>query len=383
MGGPAKPRSIAIAEPVIGEAEMAAVLEPLRSGWLTQGPKVAEFEGAFAAMHGVADAIAVTSCTTGLHLALAALEIGPGDEVIVPAFTWVATAAAVRYVGADPVLCDVDPSTYNIDPEDLAKRITPRTRAVIPVHLFGLCADMDALRAVLPDDVLVIEDAACAAGATYRGRHAGGLGDVGVFSFHPRKSITTGEGGMVTTDDGDLAARCRVLRNHGATISEEDRHRGPAPWRLPDFELLGFNFRMTDIQAAIGIVQLSRLQGLIEERDRAAGVYREGLAGLPWLRTPVVPEGSGHGWQAFVTVVGEGAPMPRDEIMAALQELGISTRPGTHAISELAYWRNLLELETGALEVSSMLERQTMALPLHNRMSADDYVYIIDALHSL
>lgn len=199
-------RTIAIASPSIGPEEWNAVREPLESGWLTQGPKVAEFEHAFAEMHEVDHALATTSCTTALHLGLAAMGIGPGDEVIVPSFTWVATANVVLYCGATPVLADVRPDTFNLDPEAMARAVTDRTRAVIAVHLFGLCADMDAIRASLPDSVDIIEDAACAAGAAYKERPAGGLGQAGAFSFHPRKAITTGEGGMLTTRDGDLSA---------------------------------------------------------------------------------------------------------------------------------------------------------------------------------
>lgn len=214
-------RNIAIALPSTGEEEWLALREPIESGWLTQGPKVAEFERRFAELHDVKHAIAVTSCTTGLHLALNALGVGPGDEVIVPAFTWVATANVVVLCGATPVFVDIDRTTFNIDIAQVADKLTPRTKAVIAVHLFGLCADIDALRHLLPPDVRIVEDAACASGATYKGRAAGGLGDVAAFSFHPRKSVTTGEGGMLTTNDDAIAARASQARNHGATISEE------------------------------------------------------------------------------------------------------------------------------------------------------------------
>ena len=222
-------RQIQISLPSTGDEEWQATREPLTTGWLTQGPKVAAFEKAFAQRHQVKHAIAVTSATTGLHLALAALDIGPGDEVIVPAFTWVATANVVVYCGATPVFVDVDRITFNIELKDLARRVTPRTKAIIPVHLFGLCADIDAVRSDIRLDIKIVEDAACAAGAALRGRPAGSLGDLGVFSFHPRKSITTGEGGMVTTNNDKLAERVKMLRNHGASVSEEERHRGPRP----------------------------------------------------------------------------------------------------------------------------------------------------------
>src|SRR5215469_5701851 len=279
-------RTIQIAQPCTGEEEWLALREPLETGWLTQGPQVAAFERAFARQHGVKYAVAVTSATTGLHLALASLGIGPGDEVIVPALTWVATANVVLYCGATPVFADVDRCSFNIVAADVAKRLTPRTRAVITVHLFGLCADIDAIAAVLPPEVAIIEDAACAAGAAYKGRAAGGLGDVGVFSFHPRKSITTGEGGMVTTNRADIADRASMLRNHGASVSEEERHHGPHPYILPDFNFLGFNYRMTDLQGAVGLAQLKKLDRFIQERSLSAAWYRDNLSEVPWLRLP-------------------------------------------------------------------------------------------------
>ena len=376
-------RNIPIAVPSTGDDEWHALREPLRSGWLTQGPNVKAFEQAFAARHQVPHALATTSCTTALHLALSALGVGPGDEVIVPAFTWVATANVVLYCGATPVFVDVSPETYNIDPLAAEAAVTPRTRAVIPVHLFGLCADMGEIRAAVPDGVAMVEDAACAAGASYLGTPAGALGDAGCFSFHPRKSITTGEGGMLTTRDSELAQRADTLRNHGASISEEVRHLGNAPYLLPAFEELGFNYRMTDLQGAVGVVQLSKLDRFGAERDRWARWYTENLADLEWLSMPVVPDGCGHAWQSFVTTVGERAPRPRNDVMQALHERGISTRPGTHAVTELAFYRKTFGLAPGQFKVAAALQDQTMALPLHNRMSEDDYAYVVEVLHDL
>lgn len=375
---------IQISLPSTGEDEWQAVREPLMSGWLTQGPKVAAFEKAFAERHAVPHALATTSCTTALHLILAALGIGPGDEVIVPAFTWVATANVVVYCGATPVFVDVDRATNNIDPADLARRITPRTKAVIVVHLFGLCADMDAVRAVVPPHVAIVEDAACAAGASYKGVPAGGLGTAAAFSFHPRKSITTGEGGMVTTNDAALAETANMLRNHGAAISEEQRHRGPRPYLLPAFNLLGFNYRMTDLQGAVGLVQLGKLDAYIEERARWADYYRSGLAGLDWLRMPVVPNTGTHAWQAFVTYVDPAsAPRPRNEIMEFLQSRGIATRPGTHAVHMLGYYADRFAIAPDDFPGARDCDANTMAIPLHNRMSRQDYDRVIDALSEI
>lgn len=377
-------RNIAIALPSTGEEEWLALRESIETGWLSQGPKVKAFEDAFAARHKVAHALATTSCTTALHLALAAAGVGPGDEVIVPAFTWVATANVVVYCGATPVFVDVDPHTYNMDMAKTRAALTARTKAVIPVHLFGLCADMNALRDFLPEGVVVIEDAACAAGATLDGRPAGGLGTMACFSFHPRKSITTGEGGMLTTDDDGLAEAANRLRNHGASVSEEIRHHGPKPYLLPDFDVLGFNYRMTDLQGALGLVQLGKLDGFIAERETWAQWYCESLADIAWLRMPTIPPGYTHAWQAFVTVVDEDtAPMPRNDIMEKLQEAGISTRPGTHAVTELGYYKDRMGLQSGQFAVASRLERQTLALPLHNRMNAEDYAYVSETLHGI
>mgnify|MGYP000016847631 CR=1 FL=1 len=372
---------IQISTPSLGDEEWEAIREPLISGWLTQGPKVAAFERAFASYHHVSHALATTSCTTALHLMLAAAGIGPGDEVIVPSFTWVSTANSVLYTGATPVLCDVDPMTYNIDPDDAAARVTDRTRAVIAVHLFGLCADVPRLQAALPERIDVFEDAACAAGARLGEAWAGSLGRAAAFSFHPRKSMTTGEGGMLTTTDSGLAEVAGKLRNHGAEISEEQRHAGSQPYLLPDFNLLGFNYRMTDLQGAVGLVQLGKLDRFIAERQEWTAYYREGLGDIPWLVMPPQPESGRHAWQAFVTRVDP--EVDRNGIMASLFEQGISTRPGTHAIHTLGYYSDHLGLSADELPASRDCQSQTMALPLHNNMTEADYAKVVSALRSI
>lgn len=384
QGNAIAPRNVAIALPSLGDAEWEATKGCFDSGWLTQGPKVAEFEKAFAQMHGVSHALAVTSCTTGLHLMLAALDIGPGDEVIVPAFTWVATANVVRALGATVVFCDVDPVTYNLDAKQLKTKVTDNTKAVIAVHLFGLCADMDVIRAELPAHVHLLEDAACAAGAQYKGQMAGSLGLAGAFSFHPRKSITTGEGGMVTTNNPELAEKMTQMRNHGASISEEQRHHGPRPYLLPEFNLLGFNYRMTDLQGAVGLAQLPKLQGFIAERHQWTQFYQRELANIPWLRCPQTPAGYAHGWQSFVCWVDpELAPRPRNTLMDELQQLGISTRPGTHAVHMLGYYQELMGVQPEDFPHARDCDQNTLAIPLHNRMSAEDYHYVVQCLQGL
>ena len=378
-----KKRQVLISQPVTGQEELEAVKQPLLSGWLTSGPKVKEFEQSFAKRHGVKHAIACTSATTALHLALAALKIGPGDEVIVPAFTWVATANVVLYQGAKVVFVDIDTNTFNIEPDDIARKLTPRTKAIIPVHLFGLCADIDSIKEIC-HDIPIIEDAACAAGAEYKGTPAGSLGDLGCFSFHPRKSITTGEGGMVTTNDDDLAELIGKLRNHGAEISEEQRHHGPKPYILPNFNMMGFNYRMTDLQGAVGCAQLEKLDSFIDERKKWADVYRDQLCELKWLRLPNEPLGYRHGWQSFVTMVDESvAPASRNEIMEQLQKNGISTRPGTHAVHMLNFYKENLSLSEEDYPNARQANDYSMAIPLHNKMSEEDYLYVIEALKAL
>ena len=379
-----KPAPIHIALPSLDEADWQALRDPILSGWVTQGPKVAAFEKCFAAHHGVAHGLAVTSCTTGLHLALLAVGVGPGDEVIVPSFTWVASANAVLYCGATPVLADVSTETFNLDPASVREKLTAKTRAVVAVHLFGLCVDVPGLRRILPRGVAIVEDAACAAGAKLGDAFAGGLGEVGVFSFHPRKSITTGEGGMVTTNDVGIAALVDTLRNHGASISEEQRHHGPRPYILPEFSVLGFNYRMTDIQGALGLSQLAKLEPLLAERARWAAYYRSELAGIGWLRLPQEPASGRHGWQSYVTFVDPAtAPMPRNDIMQRLQEQGIATRPGTHAVHMLAYYRERFGCAPDDLPGARACNDSTMAIPLHNRMSAQDYARVVRALRDL
>ncbi len=367
----------------MGEEEWQACRESIVSGWIMQGPKVAAFEKAFAKRHNASHALATTSGTTGLHLILAAMGIGPGDEVIVPSFTWVATANVVEYCGATPVLADVDRRTFDLDPAKLAEKITHRTRAIIAVHLFGLCADIDAIRQVA-GDLPIIEDAACAAGSVYKGNSAGTLGVAAAFSFHPRKSITTGEGGMVTTNDDALAERMNMLRNHGASISDEQRRLGPRPYLLPEFNMLGYNYRMNDLQGSVGLVQLGKLDSFIAERQKWADFYQRELAGIKWLLTPEVPEGLRHVWQSYVCYVDPAvAPSPRNDIMERLQEKGVSTRPGTHAVHMLGHYRDRFGYQPDDLPVARDCDHNSMAIPLYNGMTEDDYAWVVEAIRSI
>ena len=376
-------RIIPISLPVTGNEEWQALKEPLETGWLTAGPKVRKFEAAFAERHHVKYAVAVTSATTALHLALIALDIKAGDEVIVPAFTWVSTANVVLYQGAKVVFCDIDPNTFNLDPKKLKDKITSKTKAIMVVHLFGLCAPMDEITAVA-GDIPLIEDGACAAGSAYKGVPAGGLGLMGCFSFHPRKSITTGEGGMITTNDNTLGEKLQILRNHGASISEEQRHHGAKPYILPDFNVLGYNYRMTDLQGAIGVVQLRKLDQFIDERAQWATYYKKELASISWLSLPNFSDDYKHGWQSFVLLIDEEkAPCSRNEIMERLQEAGISTRPGTHAVHMLGYYADLYSISPNDFPGAQIANDKSISIPLHNRMVKEDFEYIVHAIKNI
>jgi len=376
-------RIIPISLPVTGNDEWQALKEPLETGWLTAGPKVRAFEDAFARRHQVKHAIAVTSATTALHLALIALDIKAGDEVIVPAFTWVSTANVVLYQGAEVVFCDIDPNTFNLDPKKLKDKITPKTKAIMVVHLFGLCAPMDEIKTIA-GDIPLIEDGACAAGSAYKGVPAGGLGLMGCFSFHPRKSITTGEGGMITTNDDTLGEKLQILRNHGASISEEERHHGAKPYILPDFNVLGYNYRMTDLQGAIGVVQLKKLDQFIDERAQWADYYKRELASISWLSLPSFSEDYKHGWQSFVLIIDqEKAPCSRNEIMERLQEKGISTRPGTHAVHMLGFYRVKYTIQPQDYPGAQIANDESISIPLHNKMVKEDFEYIVNVIKNI
>lgn len=376
-------RNIPISLPSMGQEEWEATKEPIFSGWITQGPKVAEFEKLFAVRHNVKHAIAVSNCTTALHLALVALDIKAGDEVIVPAFTWISTANAIMYCGATPVFIDIDIKTFNIDVDQLKSKITAKTKAVIPVHLFGLCANVDEIKKVAPS-LKIVEDGACAAGAGINGRPAGSLGDIGCFSFHPRKSVTTGEGGMLTTNDDKLAERLNMLRNHGASISEEQRHKGPKPYILPEFDMVGYNYRMTDIQGAVGVVQLKKLDKFIDERQKWADYFTQELSSIGWIRTPFIPQGYKHGWQSYVLFIDETkSPMKRNDLMELLQQKGISTRPGTHAVHMLGFYAKTFNLKASDFPGAYAANEFSMSIPLHNKMVKEDFEYIVNTFKNI
>jgi perosamine synthetase len=351
---------IRLAWPDLGAEELAAVAEVLESGQLTMGPKVGEFEVELAGACEVEHAVVVSSGTAALHLSVLALGIGPGDEVIVPAYTFPATANVVALAGASPVLVDVDPETMNVTAESVAAAVTDRTRAVLVVHLFGRPAPWEELAEVVPEGVALLEDAAGALGARRRGRACGGLGRLGCLSFHPRKIVTTGEGGAVTTNDVEIADAIRRFRHHGI------EPRG-------DFEIraAGLNYRLPDILCALGTTQLRRLQQLLEERERLAADYAERLEGVVGL--PSADEGDRHGWQAFVVRIER-----RDEALQALGEAGIQGQIGTYALHRLAAYA-----DQGSFPGADAAYERALALPFHNRLSDSDLDRVAGVLTDL
>ncbi len=354
---------IHIAKPLIGDEEKQAVLEVLDSGMLAQGSKVKAFEEGFAEMCGVRHAVATSSGTTALHVALLANGIGPGDEVITTPFTFIASANSILYVGARPVFVDIDPATFNIDPAQIEAALTPRTKALMPVHLFGLACDMEPLVALAQaHDLLIIEDACQAHGAEYQGQRTGSFG-TGCFSLYPTKNITSAEGGMITTDDEEIAAQCRVIRQHGMR-------------RRYYHDEMGFNFRMTDVHAAIGLAQLQKLERFNQARIANARFFNQHLTGVV---TPVVPEGRRHVFHQYTIRVPDGR---RDEVLEALKERGIGT--GVYYPVPVHEQRVYVEQGYGgAFPEAERAAEEVLSLPVHPALSDADRETIVAAVNDL
>lgn len=389
---------IPITKPYLDDEEAEAVSRVLKSGWLVQGPKVAEFESMVCRYTGARFARATTSCTAALHLALVAMGIGPGDEVLVPSFTFIATANAIEYTGARPVFVDIDLKTFNIAPEEVEKYLNraksqgSKVRAIVPVHLFGLCADMAAIMKLAEQySLYVIEDAAGALGSLHKSKHAGTFGNIGCFSFHPRKSITTGEGGMLITDNPEIASKVQSLRDHGASISNLDRHEKGGSL-LPAFDVLGYNYRMTDIQGAVGIEQMKKLSWIISKRIEKAKRYNEELKGIDWLQTPFVPLNYTHSYQSYVILLNDrkSTGVSFDTIQelsrlwykvtSKLQDKGIATRQGTHAIHTLNYYKRKYNIKDVDYLSSLAADRLSIALPLYPQMTDREQSYVIEQI---
>ncbi len=355
--------------PSLGDEELAAVAEVLASGMLTQGAKARALEDAVREVTGTSHAAAVSSATTGLHLALVALGVGAGDEVVMPAFSFPATANVVVQQDATPVFVDIEPDTFNLDPGLLEAAITSRTAAIMPVHAFGLCADMDPIVEVAErHGVPVLEDAACALGGSYRGRAVGSLGTAGVFSFHPRKIVTTAEGGMVTTDSEELAARIDVLRTHGGVRRE----------LYLEFVDAGFNYRLSDVHAAIGVAQMRKLSGILEDRRRLAAGLTERLRELGGVRPPSAPDGIEHTYQSYVVTLDDD--IDRDQVIRQMRDLGVETTLGTYGMHLQPYYVSRLGEQADRLPHATRAHRQALTLPLYPGLTPADLDLIVESL---
>ena len=392
--------NISITKPVFDESDKEAVLKPLETGWVVQGPYVAEFERLFAEYTGTRFAKATTNCTTALHLALDALGITSKDKVIVPSFTYIASANAVEYTGAEVVFCDIDLKTFNVDIDKiediLDKDRQGSIKAIMPVDLFGLCADMPKIMELAQKHNLrVVEDAACGFAACIGDQHAGTWGDAGCYSFHPRKVITTGEGGMLITNDQDLADRVSSLRDHGAGKSDLERHREQGGSLLPEFNIKGYNYRMNDFQGALGVSQMKKADDIVERRRKIARRYDAALEKTEGLIIPFVPDGYTHGYQSYVCLFTGGQDLAdlsiekidrinvmRNRFMNSLEAKGIATRQGTHAVHTLGYYRKKYNLKDEDYLSSYAADRLSVTLPLYAEMTDTEFEYVIENIEA-
>lgn len=369
---------IAFSRPYLGETEVQAAAAVLRSGWIVGGAQLAALECRFSELCGAAEAVGVSSWTTGAFLVLHALGVGPGDEVIVPSLTFIASVNVIRHARATPVFADVHPATYNIDPDDVAHKITDRTRAILPVDQLGLPCDVDRINEIAARrGIRVIDDAACAFGSRNRNRPVGSLADVTIFSLHARKVVTTGEGGMIVTNDRAFAARLRRLRHQGMSLSDFARHNA-SPTVFEDYPEVGYNFRITDIQAAIGLAQLDRLDDILARRRAVAEYYQRALAGHPVFIPPLVPAGLAPNWQSYQIALRSDAPVTRNALMDRLHTMGIPTRRGVMASHlEPPY------LKTGStLPNTERLAATTLQLPIHPALTRSQQDRVVAALEA-
>ena len=379
---PTVSRAIPVSRPAFGEAEETAVINVLRSGWVTQGPRVAEFEANFSEYVGAPYAVAVSSCTTGLHLSMLAAGVRPGDEVLCPSLSFIATANAIVHAKAVPVFVDIDLVTFNLDPARVEAAITPRTRAILVVHQIGLPAAMQEINDIAArHNIRVIEDAACAVGTEYNGKRIGSPESLmACFSFHPRKILTSGEGGMITTADESIAARLRGLRQHAMTVSDVARHSARKVI-IESYNEVGYNYRMTDLQAAVGLVQLARLDDMLLRRRELARRYSERLSAVPWLVLPFEPAGTRHNFQSYMVRLTPDAPLSRDELMQRLLDRGIATRRGIMAIHREAPYRG--GSWDSSLAVTNLVTDTAILLPLFQDMTEEEQDYVLDSIEDV
>jgi dTDP-4-amino-4,6-dideoxygalactose transaminase len=372
--------------PEIGEEEIEAVVECLRSGWVTTGPKTKQFEKEFAEYIGDgAEAISINSATAGLHLALEALGVGPGDEVIVPSLTFTATAEVIRYMGADPVFVDADPVTLNIDVGAIKAAITQRTKVIMPVHYGGLACDMDAILALArAHGIKVVEDAAHAFPTRYKGRLIGTLeSDVTVFSFYANKTMTTGEGGMVVTRDPAIAARIKMMRIHGISRDAFDRFVSTKPAWYYEVVAPGFKYNLTDIASALGIHQLRKIDRFLARRQELAARYFEGLAGLPLVLPADAQDGGVHAWHLYVVRLTANAGIERNDLIQKLSDVGIGTSVHYIPLHRQPYWRDTYGLTPEQFPQAEAAYQSMLSLPLYTKMTDADQDRVIAALKGL
>lgn len=372
---------IPIAKPYLTNAEADEASRVVLSGWVAQGPKVKEFEEKFAEYTGARYAVAISNCTAALHLSMIVSEIGAGDEVICPSMSYIATANSIRYTGATPVFAEVDPVNFNLDPADAESKITSRTKAIMIAHQIGMPADIDAFKEICArHNIKLIEDAACASGSSYKGKKIGSHSELVCFSFHPRKVITTGEGGMITTSNEKLRDRLKLLRQHAMASSSIDRHNTSSALSEDHVEL-GYNYRMTDIQAAVGIVQLSRLDEIVMERRNIAANFIRNLSDIKWLMMPEEKEGFFTNYQSFAVRVHNDSPVSRDELMLRLGEKGISTRRGVMTAHRETAYKDLYSKLS--LPVSESASDNSLMLPIFVPMLKDDIGKIIEGVREI
>jgi perosamine synthetase len=385
--------NIPITKTFFDNDEKETILKPLETGWVVQGPFVSKFQDKFREFTKSKHALATSNCTTALHLGLEAMGITKGDKVIVPSFTWVSSANAVEYTGAEVVFCDINLKTFNIDENKIEKLIESdqKIKAIMPVNLFGLCANMPSIMKIARDYKLkVIEDSACGFDAWIGDKHSGSFGDCGCFSFHPRKSITTGEGGMLITDNENISNLVSQLKDHGANKSDLQRHHQKRSYFLPDFSVRGYNYRMTDIQGALGVAQMNKKKIIMDSRRDIASRYDEAISEILQLITPYVPDGYKHGYQSYVCIFTDGEDMTnltkekidrlsikRNILMDKLEVMTIATRQGTHAIHLLSYYKNKYNLKDEDFLFSYAADKLSISLPLYPGMRDDEFDYVI------
>ncbi|MFA7090222.1 MAG: DegT/DnrJ/EryC1/StrS family aminotransferase [Arcobacteraceae bacterium] len=385
--------NIPITKTIFGDEEKEAIVKPLETGWVVQGPNVAKFQTMFSEFTGSKYAHAASNCTTALHLGLEAMGITKGDKVIVPSFTYIASANAVEYTGAEVIFCDINLKTFNIDEtklEDLIK-MDGTIKAIMPVNLFGLCANMLYIMELAKKyNLKVIEDSACGFDGWIGDKHSGTFGDCGCFSFHPRKSICTGEGGMLITDDENIANKVSQLKDHGASKSDLQRHKEKGGSLLPDFTMRGYNYRMTDMQGALGVCQMDKKEYIMNGRREIAAKYDVLLKDISQLVTPYIPENYKHGYQSYVCIFTDGEDISnltkeqidrinikRNIFMEKLENMTISTRQGTHAVHTLGYYKNKNNFKDEDFIMSYAADRLSIALPLYAGMSNEEFDYVI------